>query len=310
MTMRAFTCSALLSAATLLSAQTASAQAQGTAPPLLPPPPARAAAPAAEAPKEAPKEAEPPLEAPAPALPAPPRASPAPAPAPAPVLVRAEASEEPEGPPSARGFRVTGGLKLAYVATSGFDTFAASDSLPYFSVEASDGIFHRGRLTLGVGLGFEAGGRSSDLRGLDAKLQTQRIAVPLEARWAASNLVWGVFRLAPGATHASASISDASAPAKLEDSTWGFSLDASVGAAFVLGGASGPNGGQGGQSPPRRGPRFILLPEVGWTFASSLALAPKPGRDAEDVIGADGTTRIPEVALSGFFWRATAGVVF
>ena len=220
--------------------------------------------------------------------------------APAPAPLRVEIPEEPSGPPSARGFRVTGGLKLAYVTSSGFDTFASTDSLPYFSLEVSDGIFHRGRLTLGVGLGFDAGGRSSDLRGLDAKLATQRLSVPLEARWAASDLVWGVFRLAPGATHAAVSLSDASAPATLEDSAWGFSLDASVGAAFVVGGASGP----------RKGVRFVVLPEVGWTFASSLALAPKPGRDAEDVIGADGTTRISELALSGFFWRATAGVVF
>lgn len=291
MTMRALTCSALLSAVTLLSAGRASAQAQATVP-QLPPPPPRAAA----SPPEAPKEAEPAPEAAA--LPAPSRAAPAPVPASSPV--RVEASEEPEAPPSARGFRVTGGLKLAYVATSGFDTFASSDALPYFSLEASDGIFHRGRLTLGVGLGFDAGGRSSDLRGLDATLATQRLTVPLEARWALSNMLWGVVRLAPGATHAAVSISDASAPAKLEDSAWGFSVDASVGAAFVLGGASGP----------KKGPRFILLPEVGWAFATSLALAPKPGRDADDVIGADGTTRIPEVALSGFFWRATAGVVF
>jgi hypothetical protein len=212
----------------------------------------------------------------------------------------AEAEREPAGPPSASGLRVSAGVKIAYVATSGFDSFASNDVLPSFSVDATYGVFTRGRLTLGAGLGWDAGGRSSDLRRLDSSLTTQRLSVPLEARFALTPTLWGVARVAPGATYAHASAKDAAAPEKLEDSSWAFSLDASVGTAFVLGGAG----------PAKKGPRFVLLPEVGYTFATSLALSPKPSRDDADVIGTDAPTRYPDLALSGFFWRATAGLVF
>ncbi len=287
-----------VSLAVLFASATAAAQDR---PPLQPLPGADAPAPAE--PTAAPDEKLPPPQAPAwgrrrrarepEASPPPPVTTPAPAGEPDHV--------EPVGPPTSQGLRVNLGLKLAYVATSGFDTFASTDALAHVSVDGTYGLFSRGRLTLAAGLGWDAGGRGSKLRGLDASLVSHRFTVPLEARYALTRAIWPLVRVAPGATYLHASVKDPSAPAELADSNWAFAVDASVGAAFVLGGSG---------TTAKRPPRFVLLPEVGYMVTTAAGLSPTPSRNEDDVIGADGRTRLGDVALSGFFWRLTAGMAF
>jgi hypothetical protein len=278
--------------------------AAAQAPPPLPPPaaplpsvdPAPSPLPAPE-----PHDAAPAARAPAPAATSDLRVSSPPPAAPRAAAEAGDAGRLGAAPPSARGLRATLGLKVGYVATSGFDTFAKSDTLPQFSLEVSDGVFSRGRATLGIGLGLDLGGRSSDLRGLDADLTTARFAVPLEARWAFARPLWGVVRLSPGAAYAHARLKGLADPSELVDAAWGFSLDASAGAIVVLGGSG---------DAAKNGPRFVALPEVGYAFATPLALAPTPSRGKDEVLGSEAGARVPDVTLSGFFWRASVGVIF
>ena len=62
--------------------------------------------------------------------------------------------------------------------------------------------------------------------------------------------------------------------------------------------------------PAKRGIRFIMTPEVGYSFTTAASLSANPGREADELLGADADTNLRSVALSGFFWRTTGGVAF
>lgn len=193
------------------------------------------------------------------------------------------------------------GPRIAYIPTSGFDLYASSNALAGFSLDAVDGFYAKGGLALGAGIGWDVAGRSSGARGIDTSIVAHRFTVPLEARFALTRFFWIVGRVAPGAAYARAKVKEGSAPADLTDDNWGFALDASVGPALVVGGS---------RSGAKRSPRFIVMPEFGFQYTSPMALNPSPSRDAEDVIGTDARTRLGDVALTGVFWRLTAGMVF
>lgn len=267
------------------------ARAQDAAP-LQPLPSSSSSPPPSSPPPEAAEEAPPPRTV---VIPGGAAASTASAPA-----VRETSEVETPRPVSAEGLKLGLGLRLGYVPSSGFDTFASNDTLPQFSLDGTYGLLTRGRLTLAAGLGWDVGGRGSKLRGQDASLSETRFSVPLEGRYAFTRGVWGLVRIAPGATHLWAHLSDPAAPAKLADTAWAFSVDASVGAAFLL----------GSSSTAKKTPRFVLQPEVGYTLTTPASLSPSPNRNAEDVIGSDASTRLADVSLSGFFWRATVGLAF
>lgn len=210
-------------------------------------------------------------------------------------------AEAPAGPPDAKGIRVSLGARIAYIPTSGFDLYASNDALAGFSLDAVDAFWSKGSLALGAGVGWDVAGRSSGARGVDTSLVAHRFTVPLEARFAVTRFFWIVGRLAPGAAYARAEVKDGSSPADLVDDNWGFALDASVGPALVLGGS---------RAGTKRTPRFIVMPELGFQYTTPMALNPSPSRDREDVIGSDARTRLGDVALTGVFWRLTAGMVF
>ena len=196
--------------------------------------------------------------------------------------------------------RVNGGAKIGYVDSRGFDTYASSDTLPQFSIDATYMLWSSGRLGLAAGLGWDVGGRSDTLRGLDTSLTMNRFLVPLEARFALKPWVWAFGKVSPGAMVARAEIKDGSSPQPLTATGWAFATDLSAGATFAV----------GSRKADRRSVRFILTPEVGYSITTAAPLRPNPGREADELLGSDQDTSLRSVALSGFFWRATAGVAW
>jgi hypothetical protein len=196
--------------------------------------------------------------------------------------------------------RVNGGFKIGYVGTRGFDTYAESNTLPQFSIDATYMLWSSGRLGLAAGLGWDVGGRGDDLRGLDTRLTAHKFLVPLEARVGLKPWVWAFGKVSPGALLALSEIKDASSPQPLGASGWAFATDISAGATFAI----------GPRKHDRKSVRFILTPEIGYAITTAAPLRPNPGRAEDELLGSDQDTSLRSVALSGFFWRATAGVAW
>lgn len=218
------------------------------------------------------------------------------------------AVEEPEyqpPPPSKpqpriEPLRVSGGLKVGYVSTRGFDTFADSNTLPQFSLDATYTLITKGRLALAAGFGWDIGGRGDKLRGLGTSLTAHRFLAPIEARFSVLPWLWAFGKVAPGAALVYGRIEDPSSPNTLSDSAWAFATDLSAGATFAI----------GKRQPERRGVRVLVTPEIGYALTTAAKLRPSPDRDEDELLGADSSTNLQPLALSGFFWRTTIGIAF
>jgi hypothetical protein len=203
-------------------------------------------------------------------------------------------------PPRFDLVRVNAGFKFGYIPTSGFDQFASSNVLSQFSIDGTYPVLHRGRVVVGVGLGWDVGGRTDKLRGFDTSLTAHRLAVPIEGRYHVTPWLYGFGKLSPGATAMLVKLSTGGSPS-LTDTAWAFSADASLGASFLM----GPR-----QRLDKRAPRFWLTPELGYSYTTNASITVNPHRDSKDVLGNDENMRLQATALSGFFWRATIGTTF
>lgn len=183
----------------------------------------------------------------------------------------------------------------------GFDAFAQDDVLAQLSIDATYPIFTRGRLVLGAGLGWDAGGRSSTVRGFTSSLGTHRLYVPIEGRYHVGSGLFVFGKIAPGAVAMLASVSEGSSPKELSGTAWAFSADASVGGSILL----GPR-----KDMHKRAVRFWLTPEVGYAYTTSASVSLNPGRADNDVLGSDEDAQLGTLALRGIFWRASVGMTF
>jgi hypothetical protein len=223
----------------------------------------------------------------------------------APPAARAETpdayavDERPREPLPDR-FRLSAGLRIAYVHTHGFDTFADTNTLPQLSIDGTYAFYNSGRLALAAGLGWDVGGRGSDLRGLDTSLTAHRFLVPLEARVTVLPWLWAFGKVAPGAALVLTDIEDPSAPRSLGSAGWAFAGDVSAGASFVI----------GKRAPGKHRVRVLLTPEIGYSITTAAPVHASPGRNEDELLGSDADTNLRSVALSGLFWRATLGVTF
>ncbi len=191
---------------------------------------------------------------------------------------------------------VSGSVRETFVSSRGFDPYSQNDVLPQWTFAGSRTLWSRGRLSFAAGASWDVGGASTTSRGLDAGIFTNRFAATAEGRWHPKTFAYGFVRLSPGANVVNARVNDPSAPGTLTTTQWSFSGDASVGAAitpmFVPG-----------------GPRVWLIPEVGYTYATStqMRLAPK---NEKDITGAASKTDLGELALSGVFFRVGLALSF
>lgn len=231
-------------------------------------------------------------------------ASPAAVPLAPPRLVPAPRSEEApkvEAPARQDLIRVNAGLRVGYVPSPGFDTFAKNDVLAQFSIDGTFPIFSTDKLVLGVGVGWDVGGRSDSFRDHRTSLTTHRFYVPIEGRYALLPWLHPFLKLAPGASVAFASVRESTLESDISATGWAFAADASVGTSILL----GPR-----KNMERRTPRVWLTPEIGYALTTAAKLSAETGRDEENVLGSDERTNLRSLALSGLFWRASVGMTF
>jgi hypothetical protein len=279
----------------------AASPAESPEPAATAPAPAATPAPAAPPSSPAPETGEPLPPAPPPARPGHATRRPWPrllAPRPGP-----EPSEQPariEGPPRLDYLRLGVGPRFMYVPSAGFDTFAKSDLLTSFAVDATITVLQEGKLTLATGLAWDVGGRSDGLRGVDASLTVHRLTVPIEGRWHYKPWLYSFLKIAPGTAYMRDRIDDKANPT-IHDAAWVFAAEASVGASLLA---------LGHGDLDRRSVRLWVTPEIGYSLATSADLRPDPGRDDKDVLGADASANLGSLGLSGLFWRISAAVTF
>ncbi len=209
--------------------------------------------------------------------------------------------QPPEGPPRFDLIRVNTGFRFNYVTSRAFDQFADSDVLFQWSLDGTYPVFHRGRLVLGAGLGWDFGARGETLRGFESQVVVHRLYVPLEGRYHVLPGLALFGKLSPGALIALSKVKDPSAPDPLTGTGAAFAADLSVGANILL----GPR-----EKMDVRQPRFFLTPEIGYTLTTKAPAHLNPGRAEDDLLGSDEDTNLRSVAFSGVFWKLTAGLAF
>jgi hypothetical protein len=229
-----------------------------------------------------------------------PAAAPEPAPAIADLPPKPAEQPKPQGPPRYDLVRINVGGRVGYIRDGAYDVFSENDVLGQFSIDGTVPLYHRGKLVLGAGLGWDYGGQSSTFRGFASSMKAHRFSVPLEARWNFVPGIWGFGKVSPGAVLVSAHVEDPTA--SLSATSAAFSVDASAGAAILIGPRT--------RFDERKGPRFWVTPEVGYAFTTDASLAMSTGRESKDMLGNDEEAKLRSLSLSGLFWRLSMAVTF
>lgn len=273
-------------------------------PAALPPPGDAAAEPAAAPAEPARAGGAPPGDAPPPLAPLPASAPPPPSFAAqadaAALVVDEEEGDRHEGVARARFFRLSLAPRFNYVTGAGYDPYSETNLLGQWSFDATYAFFEQGKVSLAVGAAWDVGGSTADARQIRTSITTHRLTVPIEARYRATEGMYGFARVAPGAAASLASIDEPSSSETLEASKWVGAADLSAGASFLL----GPR-----KPLARRGLRFWITPELGygWSGAATLQFSP---RNDDELVGTQGTTRLGSFAQRGFFWRLGVAMTY
>jgi hypothetical protein len=191
------------------------------------------------------------------------------------------------------------GMRSTFITDPGFDPFATDNVLTTVSLGASRTIFHSDALSLAPGVFWDYGSRSATARGNSTTLATHRLGLALEGRCHIAPWMYALLRVTPGAIHQSAELKDPLAPAPFVARAWTFALDASAGAAFLL----GPH--TSSSSPLR----WWLAGEAGYGYASAASLVMHPDLASDDPRRV-GNLDLGSVALGGTFVRVYGSVTF
>jgi len=198
-------------------------------------------------------------------------------------------------------WQVSAGLRVGHVSDPGFDPFSATDMLPAFSVQATRALTSSRHLGFSpaVGLVGEIGGATALARAAHAELDTWRLGVAFEARYAPFPEAYFVLRAVPAVQLLSVELRDSSAPAPLDGDLWSsraFTFDASLGAAVRL-------------TRPTTKVGFWILSDAGYGFAPRRDLVVRPALAEADKPKA-GATSLGSLDLSGIFMRFSAALSY
>jgi hypothetical protein len=215
-----------------------------------------------------------------------------------PTVPAAVAATEPAhvdvASPQSDKYRVQLAPRFTYVGDPAFDSFASNDVLPQLSIEATRDVKRWGKLSLGVGLGWDVGGRTGTLRHASSHLTLHRFIVPVEARYAVNRNLLAFGRIAPGAAVSFSGVDDSSSKETLKASAWAFAGDMSLGASVLL----------GLRRDARAQPvRFWLSPEIGYTWTTKAKLDLRPDQSSEDALGRSEPLRLGALSIRGLFWK-------
>lgn len=191
------------------------------------------------------------------------------------------------------------GMRSTFVTDPGFDPFASDNVLTSFSLGASRTIFDYDAFSLAPGVFWDYAARSATARGDATSLVSNRLALALEGRYHFAPWGYALVRLTPGTIHQSAELKDPLAAAPYVAQSWTFALDASAGAAFLL----GPHAASA--SPVR----WWLGAEGGYGYADSASLLMHPDLASDDP-RRTGNLDLGRLALSGGFFRIYGSITF
>jgi len=192
------------------------------------------------------------------------------------------------------------GVRSTFVTDPGFDPFSSDNALTQFSLGVARTVWVEGRVSFAPGVIWDYGQRSATARGQDASISSHRLALALEGRYHLFPFVYGLVRLTPGAVHQSAELDDSLSPAPFVAKSWAFALDASAGAAFLL----GPQ-----QEDSASPVRWWLAAEGGYSYAGSTSLVMHPDL-AEGDPRRTGDLNLGTLAMRGGFFRIYGSVTY
>jgi hypothetical protein len=192
------------------------------------------------------------------------------------------------------------GLRSSYVTHPGYDPFSDDNALPQLSLGIARTVWDSDRVSFAPGVIWDYGWRSSTARGQSTSLATHRLALALEGRYHFLPWMYGLVRLTPGALHQYVQLDDALSAAPYVAKSWVFALDASAGAAFLL----GPH-----QEDSPSLVRFWLAAEGGYGFAGSTALVMRPDLGEGDP-RRTGELDMGTLAMGGAFFRIYGSVTY
>ena len=183
--------------------------------------------------------------------------------------------------PRADTWQLAAGARNALIRSGGFDPFSGNDHLSQFSMSLLRALSTPSAAGLGfaVGLGFDVGAASAFARSANADLTLSRFLLIAEGRYHFFPRLYAFGRLAPGLSHGTAALREASAPgyAPLVDGFTTLAVDASAGAAFCVSGMQS-----------RVGAWLLADAGYGWTPQHHLRLSPDLAeRDRDNVAPLD-----------------------
>jgi hypothetical protein len=190
------------------------------------------------------------------------------------------------------------GMRSTFVTDRAFDPFASDNALTSISLGFSRTLLHEGSFSFAPGVVWDYGSRSAAARGQPTSLSANRLGLALEGRYHFAPWVYGLVRITPAALHQRAKVEDGPNPAYAA-SAWSFAVDASAGAAFLL----GPHG----DSPALV--RWWAAAEGGYGYATSASLRMRPEL-ADDDPRRIGDLDLGKLALGGAFFRVYGAVTF
>jgi hypothetical protein len=192
------------------------------------------------------------------------------------------------------------GVRSTFVTDPGFDPFSTDNALTQFSLGVARTVWDEDRVSFAPGVIWDYGWRSATARGQNTSLSSHRIALALEGRYHLFPFVYGLVRLTPGAVHQSVELDDSLSPAPFVAQSWAFSLDASAGAAFLLGPQE-----ENSASPVR----WWLAAEGGYSYTGSTSLLMHPDL-AEGDPRRTGDLDLGTLAMRGAFFRIYGSVTY
>jgi hypothetical protein len=216
-------------------------------------------------------------------------------------VARPASAESPDGERDNRQsfWQAQLGVRSTFVSDPGFDPFASDNALTSFSVAASRTVFEQGAYSLAPGIFWDYGSRSATARGDQTSLSAHRLGLALEGRCHLVPWAYALLRVTPSAIQQSARLTDPFATAPYVANAWTFGIDASAGAAFLLG-------------PQPSSPalvRWWLAAEGGYAYAGSASLMMHADLPSDDP-RRTGDVNMGTLALGGPFVRIYGSVTF
>jgi hypothetical protein len=198
--------------------------------------------------------------------------------------------------PRPQPWQVALGVRSALFRGAGYDPFSTNDVFAQGAVTATRAFRTGSGLATAAGVLWESGNEDATARGAASSLSLSRLGAVLEERYAPRPWVYTFARVSPSWLRGKVSLADPTIAAPLRTTFSTFGVDASVGAALLL----GPRAGRVG---------FWFVGDAGYGWAPDQHLALRPDLPASDRDKA-GVTTLSDLAPRGIFYRLALALTF